>query len=258
MSSRTVSITLPLPGTAVRWLAVGLAAGIVVASIASPAFAPRPTLGVDPANPPEHTISVSGTGRVVLIPDIADLRLGVSHTAKTVKDARAAAAKSMTAVLASLKKLGIAERDIQTTTLSLQPVYDYYTPNKPPRLTGYALSNAIVVTVRDLDKISDAIDGSLAAGATSLDGISFRVDNQAAAEKKAREAAVADAKAKAQTLASAAGVSITGVASISETMAPPPYPIYLGADRAAGELATPVQPGTSEVSVTVAVVYLIG
>ena len=262
MSTRSVSVSIPLPGPAgVRWLAVGLAAGLLAASIASPAFSPRSLLAADPGTTPEHTISVSGTGRVILSPDTADLRLGVSATAKTVKDARAAAAKSMTAVLAGLKKLGIADKDIQTANLSLQPMYDYGTSNKPPRLTGYQLSNSILVTVRDLDKVSDAIDGALADGATTLDGISFRVADQAAAEKKAREAAMADAKAKAQTLASAAGVSITGVASISETVAQPPYPIYYGAMDRAGALAaipTPVQAGTSEVSITVAVVYLIG
>src|SRR3990170_1172809 len=105
------TITIAIPGARTRWLAVGLAVGLLVAAIASPAFAPRPISAVDPTSPPEHTISVSGTGKVVVSPDIADLRLGVSVTKPTVKAARTAAAESMTRVIAALKKLGIADAD---------------------------------------------------------------------------------------------------------------------------------------------------
>lgn len=260
MAPTTITVSIPLPNARVRWAGLGLATGLVVALIAGPALGPRPILAADPASAPEHTIAVSGTGRVVISPDIADLRLGVSITAKTVKAARTANATAMTAVIASLKKLGIADRDIQTTILSLQPVYDYSSNSSVPRLTGYNLSNGIAVTIRDLDKVGDAIDGALGAGATTLDGVTFRVENQVAAERQAREAAMAEAKSKAQTLASAAGVSITGVASINETTAPVPYPMYYGAQAGAAvrDLATPVQPGTNEVTVTVAVVYVIG
>ncbi len=259
MPTSTLDLSIPIPGTRVRWLAAGLAVGLLAAAITGPALAPRQLLATDPPTATEHTISVTGTGRVVISPDIADLRLGVMVTAKTVKAARATNAEAMTAVIASLKKLGIAERDIQTTTLSLSPVYDYSSNSRPPRLTGYTLTNAVAVTIRDLDLVGDAIDDGLAAGATSLDGVTFRVENQVAAEKLARENAMAEAKAKAQTLASAAGVSITGVASISETSAPIPYPIYYGArDLAAEGISTPVQPGTNEVTVSVSVVYVIG
>ena len=259
MSPRTVSFTLPTPGARAGWLAVGLALGMLAAVLAGPLLSVRPILATDPNSSAEHTISVSGTGHIVLSPDIADLRLGVSSTAKTVKEARSLAAASMTAVLASLKKLGIADKDIQTTTLSLQPTYDYSTGTTPPRLTGYQLSNAVAVTVRNLDNVGDAIDAALAAGATTLDGVSFRVADQAAAEAQARQAAMTEAKAKAKSLADAAGISIAGVVSISETSAPVPYPIYYGsAATGAKDVATPVQPGSTEVTVTVTVVYLIG
>jgi uncharacterized protein YggE len=260
MSTQTITIPVPLVLSRARWLALGLAAGLIVAAIASPALSPRQILAADPGAPGEHTIAVSGSGRVILSPDTADLRLGVLATAKTVKDARAQAASAMTAVLASLRKLGIADRDLQTTALSLQPVYDYTTSPKPPRLSGYSLTNTIAVTIRDLDKVGDAIDGALASGATSLDGVSFRVADQTAAEKQAREAAMAEAKSKATTLASAANVSITGVQSISESVSPVPYPIYYGyaESAAARDVQTPVMPGTSEVSVNVSVVYVIG
>lgn len=254
------TITLSLSGPRARWLAAGLAIGLLGAAIASPAFAPRPTLGADPGAPPEHTIAVNGTGRIVVSPDIADLRLGVSATKPTVKAARATAAESMTRVLAALKKLGTADRDIQTTVLALQPNYDYANNTNLPRLNGYTLSNGIAVTIRDLDKVGDAIDDALAAGATTLDGVTFRVADPAKAEQQSRAEAMAQAKAKADTLAAAAGVSVTGVASISETAAPTPYPINYAGERAAAlaqDAATPVQPGTNEVIVTVSVAYLI-
>ena len=255
------TVTLNLPTTRVRWLAIGLAGGLLVAAIASPAFAPRPTFAAD-ANPPEHTISVSGTGRVIISPDVADLRLGVSVTKPTVKAAREAAAASMTKIVAALKKLGIADADLQTSGLSLQPVYDYSNNNNPPKLTGYTLSNGVSVTIRDLDKIGDAIDDGLAAGATTLDGVTFRVDDPAKAQEQARKQAMTQAKSIADTLASSAGISIKGVASISETSGPTPYPIYFDAARAGAikgaDVATPVNVGTNEVTVTVSVVYLIG
>jgi uncharacterized protein YggE len=253
------SVTIPLPSRPVVWLAIGLAGGLVAAAIASPAFAPRPIAGADPATPPEHTITVSGTGKVTVSPDIADLRLGVSVTKPTVKAARAQAADSMTKVIAALKRLGIADADIKTTNLSLQPVYTYPSNGGTPKLTGYMLSNTVAVTIRDLDKIGDAIDDGLAAGATTMDGVSFRVEDPAAAEQRAREEAMTQARKKADTLASGAGVRITGVQSISETSAPIPYPVpYYGeAAGAARDVSTPVQTGTNEISVSVAVVYLI-
>jgi len=260
MSTSSITISIPMPGPRVRWAAAGIAAGLLVAVIAGPALAPRPILATDPAVPGEHVISVSGTGRVVLTPDIADLRLGVTTTAKTVKEARDANAASMTAVITALKALGIADRDIQTTTLSLGPVYDYPSNGSTPRLTGYTLTNAVAVTIRDLDDAAGAVDGAMAAGATTLDSVTFRVADQASAERDAREAAMAEAKAKAQTLARAAGVAIEGVASITETVAPIPYPVYYGAmaGTALRDVQTPILAGTNEVAVTVAVVYLIG
>lgn len=261
MPPSAVTVTIPVPGSRLRWLVAGLVVGLIAAGLAGPALGPRSAFATDPsATPADHTISVSGTGSVLISPDVADLRLGVTTQAKNVASARSANAKAMTAVIASLKKLGIADADIQTTTLSLSPTYDYSTSTNPPRLTGYTLSNAVAVTVRHLDVLGDAIDNALAAGANSLDSVAFRASDQAGAERQARDAAMAEAKAKAQTLASAAGVAITGVASISETVAPVPYPIVYGNayGAAARDVATPVQAGTTDVSITVAVVYLIG
>ena len=255
----SITLTLPLPERRTRWLAVGLAAGLLAGTIAMPALAPRGALAADPATPIEHTISVSGVGTIVSVPDVADLRLGVTIARPTVKAARAEAAVAMTKVIAALKALGIADKDIQTINISLQPTYDYNTTGNAPRITGYSLSNGVAVIVRDLDVIGDAIDDALAAGATTVDGVSFRVNDPAGAQQQARTAAMTEARAHADTLAAAAGVTIRGVASISETASPVPYPINFAAGAAvAKDVATPVQVGTSDITITVAVVYLIG
>jgi uncharacterized protein YggE len=255
------TITIPTIGPRTRLLAVGLTVAALLAIASAPSLTPRGTLAAD-ATAPEHTISVSGTGRVILSPDVADLRLGVTIQRTTVKAARADAATAMTAVIAALKNAGIDDKDIQTSALSLQPQYDYSNNGNQPRLTGYYFSNSVSATVRNLDKLGDAIDSSLAAGATSLDGVTFRVDDQTKAEAQARAAAMADARKKADALASAAGVTISGVSSISETIAPTPYPMMYGATDAAGaaspkSIATPIQAGSNEVDVTVAVTYRI-
>lgn len=241
-------------GSRPAWVALGIVAGLAVVLVLGPALAPRAARGED--GEPDRTISVSGSGSVTLVPDVADLHVGVVVQRTKVRDAQAAAATAMQGVVRALRAAGIAERDIRTTTLSLQPVYQY-PANAAPRITGYELRNGVVATIRDLGRLADAIDGALAAGATTLDGITFRVDDPAAAEAQARTQAVKAARATADALASAAGVSIIGVASISEQASATPWPVpYAGAR--ADEAATPVLPGTSEITVSVSVVYLIG
>ena len=255
MTSLTGSTARPRLG----WLAAGAFAGLALAVAFGPALTMRPARAVDPATTPEHTISVSGIGRITTVPDVADVRVGVMITRTKVRDAQSAAATAMQAVIAALRKAGIADKDVQTTSLSLQPVYTYPSNGNAPRLTGYQIVNAVQATVRKLDTISDVIDGALAAGATTLDGITFRVDDPSAAETQARDAAMKNARARADALAKAAGVSITGVSSISEQSGPVPVPMaYLAAGAALDKAAsTPVQVGTNEVDVSVSVLYLI-
>jgi uncharacterized protein YggE len=203
------------------------------------------------------TIVVSATGRIGVDPDVADLRLGVSIARPTVEAARAAAASTMTAILAALASAGVARPDMRTTLLSVQPRYDYR-DGKPPTLTGYDLTNVVEVTVRDLAALGGVVDGALAAGATSLDGLTFRVDDPREAERAARVAAVAEARSRAEVLAEAAGVAIAGVAEIVEGGAPPSWPQPKAARMAIAEDAgTPVEGGTTEISVTVTVTFRI-
>jgi uncharacterized protein YggE len=258
----STTLTIPTPGLRTRLIAAAIGVSLFLAATSAPSLTPRGTLALDSSGTaPEHTISVSGTGTVTLMPDVADLQLGVLTSRPTVKAAQADAAVAMTRILAALKALGIDDKDIQTSNVSLQPTYDYSSGINPPRITGFQMSNSVTVTIRDLDKLGDAIDNSLAAGATSLDGVTFRVNDETSAEAQARQAAMTEARSKADTLAAVAGISIAGVASIAETSAPIQYPTNytLGGASApdVAKVATPIQAGTTDVTITVAVVYLI-
>jgi uncharacterized protein YggE len=216
---------------------------------------PRPMSPMT-SDPNLRFVSVAGTGRVTTTPDVVELRLGVAVTRPTAAAAQADAASTMTAILAALRAAGAADRDLRTAGLSLQPVMDYRNDG-PPTLRGYELRNGVVARLRDLGRLPEAVDGAIAAGATSLDGVHFDVEDRAAAETAARDAAVADALAKAAALAAAAGAALGPVLSVAEGGAPPPmpFPVARGAKLMAAEaMPTPVEAGESEVSVTVEVV----
>jgi len=249
------SLKSRITGSELRsWVALAATAGLFVGIVAGPALGASPIPSLND-NPSEHTISVSGHGKVILTPDVADVSLGVTVQRNEVTGARDEAARIMQAVIAALHGLGIADADIKTTQLYISPVYDY---SGVQRITGYQISNVISVHVRDLSKLADVIDQSVGAGATDVQGVTFDVADRAAAERDAREAAVRDARARADTLAAAAGVTITGVASISESISTPwPWPGRGLAEDANG-VPTPIQPGTAELTIDVAVVYLIG
>ena len=214
------------------------------------------TPSVNAAEFGEGSIVVSGTGSVAVSPDIADLRLGVAVARPTVDGARAEAATTMDAILAAVTATGVARRDVRTTLLSVQPRYDYR-DGKPPILTGYELSNVVEVTIRDLARLGDVVDGTLKSGATSMDGLSFRVADPAPAQREARRQAVAAARASADVLAEAAGLTIVGVSDIVEGAAMMPPGPRFKAERmmSAADVSTPVEAGSTEIAVTVTVSF---
>ncbi|MFN8620746.1 MAG: SIMPL domain-containing protein [Chloroflexota bacterium] len=236
-------------------LAVGALAGVLAAAIAAPSLA----AAADSTDAQTKVINVSGTGTIKIKPDVADLSVGVQITRDRADAASIDAATEMDKVIKALKKAGIAEDDIQTTTLGLDPNYDYN--NSPATLTGYTATNIVSVTIRDLTTVGAVIDSAVEAGANNVSGLSFRLDDNSAATSQARTLAVQNAKAAADELAAAAGVTITGVVSITEQSASVPQPIYYGDMAAAGAMRdaapTPVQAGNVDVTVIVSVTYSI-
>ena len=208
-----------------------------------------------------RAIVVPGIGRITIEPDTATVRLGVLLVLSTAAAAREAAAATMGSVLEAITAAGVARRDIRTSQLSLSPVTDY-SPESGPRITGYQVANSVAVTVRDLAATGKVVDAGLGAGATSMDGLEFRLDDRTAAEDAARRAAVEDARRRAQTLASAAGLRLGEVIGVveGERHGPPiPFDSGMRAMAFTAEAAdTPVESGTEELTVAVVVTFAIG
>jgi uncharacterized protein len=214
-----------------------LLAGAAVAAAAI-FVAPCAQAQQQPAARPEARVIVVGEGSVHVAPDYAQIRGGVTTKGKTVKEATDANSKVMAAVTAALLNSGIAQTDIQTAQFSIQPVYAP-PPQAEPKLVGYSVSNQVTVTVRALGKVSEILDRMVDAGATDIGNVAFLHSDPAKALDQAREAAVADARRKAELYAHAAGFMLGRVAWITEdtgTMPPVPMPMF----RAQASMATPV------------------
>jgi uncharacterized protein YggE len=198
----------------------------------------------------DRLVTVTGEATVAVAPDTAVIRVGVTSTAKTAREASDANGRQMTTVLAAIKDAGIAARDIQTSRLSLQPQYD---PNRSgtARLLGFQATNQITVNIRDIDKLAGIIDQAIAAGANEMSGLEFVVSEQSKLLDQARDDAIADARRKAERYAKAAGVKLGAVTSISEEGSSPP-PRLMQAMRAG---ATPVAPGEQTLRAVVSVSY---
>lgn len=204
-----------------------------------------------------NSIHVGGQGRVSVRPDKADLNLAVEVHTKTAKAAREQAAKAMSSVIDAVKDLGVAEKDIQTSYVSLSP--EYGADNK---IVGYQLSNQLTVCVRDVDKAGTVIDAAVQAGgnAARVQGMSFAVDNSMEALIQARAKAYQDAHSKAEQYAKLAGVTLGRAMHINEGSGVSPSPVSY-ADGAfmmkSSAPSTPVQVGEQEVSVTVDIVFAV-
>jgi uncharacterized protein YggE len=219
-------------------------ARVLFASILSiVALAPAPSLAI------EKRVTVTGEATMAVAPDAAMIRIGVSSQDKTAREASVANAKQMTAVLTAIKNSNIAERDIQTSRLSLQPQYD---PNKSgtARLTGFQATNQVTVRIRDIGNLAAVLDSAISAGANEMSGIEFIVSEQTKLLDRARDDAIADAHRKAELYAKAAGSRLGPVVAISEEASAPPHPMQ--ALRAG---AVPISPGEQTLRAAVTVSY---
>jgi len=229
-----------------------LSASFSAAVLAAALFATTQASG---QTAPPRTLSVSGTGEVKATPDQAQLSTGVVTQAGTAAAALAANSRAMNGVFDTLKRAGIAEKNIQTSNFSVSPQYGNPKPGGAPHITGYQVSNTVTVMVVGLDKIGPAIDALVAAGSNQIDGPNFSIADPKPLLAKAREEAVKDATARAQTLA-AAGVTLGSILSIGEGGADysPPRPMarmLMAADKA----PTPIASGEESVSANVSITW---
>jgi len=209
------------------------------------------------------SITVSGTGKTDVKPDIAHVQVGVVADAPTAAEALTKNNKEMAALLETLKAKGIEERDVQTTQFNVQPKYEYDPQGRrQPKLVGYQVTNMVQVKVRKLPQLGELLDVVVRTGANQVQGISFSVDEPDKFLSKARQEAVAQAKERANEYATAAGVKVGRPLLIQEqAMAipfPQPMPMMRGAMQAA-DAAVPVAAGeqtlTAHVTVTYALTY---
>jgi len=208
---------------------------------------------------PLRTIAVNGTGKVYLTPDIAYVTIGVHTENKDAALAVAENTKKAEDVKKAVTDMGVEAKDIQTVNFSIYPQQQYDTTGRPTGEITYMVDNMIMVAVRDLDQIGELLDAVVQAGANSISGISFDVADRSEALSEARKAAVDDAALQAKELATAAGVTLGPVFSISTAGITQPIPMYekgLGGGAAvAAQAAVPVSPGQMVVQVDVNVVY---
>lgn len=204
----------------------------------------------------EARIIVLGEGSVSAAPDFAQIRSGVTTRAKTAKEATEANSKLMTAVTAALVSAGVEQKDIQTAQFSVQPVYETLAPNTPAKLTGFSVSNQVSVKIRELAKAGEILDRLIGAGATDLGSVEFLHAEPSKLLDKAREAAIADARRKAELYAHAAGLTLGGVAWLTEDSSYAP-PIGMKAMRAPATLAAsvPISTGEDTLQVRITVGY---
>lgn len=213
---------------------------------------------------PDNVISVSGTGKVKAVPDIATVSLGVVAQGKDAKEAQNLATERINKITAFVKGLGVAKEDITTSQASLNPRYDYQ--NGQNNITGYDSNQMVTVKVRGVDKSNEIVGKILAGavdnGANQVYGSQFTIDDPDNLKQQARKDAIAKAKVKAKELADAAGIKLGKVVSVQDGEGYyPPVPMAYATDKAMGmggggaAVAPNIEPGSQEITQTVTLVF---
>ncbi|MCL6684683.1 SIMPL domain-containing protein [Sphingomonas alba] len=201
-------------------------------------------------------LDISATGEVSRVPDVAIISTGVVTKAATATAAIQQNAQRMERVRAALRRAGIQDKDIQTSSLSLNPDYAYE-QNQPPRLTGYQASNQLSVRFRDIGETGKILDALVSEGANQISGPNLTIDKPEAALDEARVKAIAAGRARADTYARALGMRVVRLLSVSESggyAVPPPAPPVMYA-RAERDSSTSIDPGEQRLQVSVSMSF---
>jgi len=233
-------------------------AGLVIAaSIATAALiAPRQVTAAAPEALP-RIVTVSGTGEASVKPDMASISTGVTSDGATARAALSKNNAAMTAVLKALRDAGIEADDIQTSNFSISPLYATMDPGQTtsPRISGYQVSNQVTAKVKDIARLGAILDALVQAGSNQVNGISFDVKDPTGATNDARRKAIADARARAELYAKAAGASVGEVMQISEVSVTPIMPVRYAMAERASAAAVPIAPGQNTLSASVTVTF---
>lgn len=198
-------------------------------------------------------LDITATGEVTRMPDVAIITAGVVSRSANVTSALQDSANRMSRVLAALKGAGVAERDIQTSNVSLNPEYRY-PQDQAPQLVGYTASNSVTVRFRDIRSSGKILDALVREGANQINGPSLVVDKPEAALDEARAQAISSGRARADLYARSLGMRVVRVVSVSESggyAPPPPMPVMARMEAA----STKIEPGEQKLQVTVAMTF---
>ena len=200
-------------------------------------------------------LDISASGEVTRVPDLAIISAGVVTRATTARSALQQAANKMARVRAALKAAGVADRDIQTSNINLNPDYAYEN-NRPPRLTGYNASNQVSVKFRDIANAGEILDALVAEGANSINGPTLTIDKPEAALDEARSRAIAAGRARADLYARSLGLRVVRVVAISESGGSHPMPPPMMMARAeSADASTKIDPGEQTLQVNLAMTF---
>ena len=201
-------------------------------------------------------LDINATGEVTRVPDLAVISAGVVSRSPTASAALQDTADKMTRVIAALKRAGVADRDIQTSNVSLNPEYRY-PENQSPQLVGYTASNSVTIRFRDIRNSGKILDALVAQGANQISGPSMTVDKPETALDEARAKAIAVGRARAELYARSMGLRVVRIVSVNEGggyAPPPPMPVAMYA-RGERDSSTPVQPGEQKLQVNLAMTF---
>lgn len=205
-------------------------------------------------------LNISAQAEARRVPDVATLSAGVVTQAADGNTAMRENAVQMDKVMAAIRAAGIAERDIQTSGVNLNPQYRY-ADNEAPKITGYQASNTVSLKVRDITRLGKVLDSLAAQGANQINGPSFEIDQPEPVYDEARLAALKKAQARAETYAKSLGLRVRRIVSISEGSSGgfrPPMPMMAMARAGKAEMDTAVAPGETTLSVNLDVVFELG
>ena len=234
-----------------------LLTALAVSAAAIPASAPAQTAIAAVPVLAGTRLDISATGEVTRVPDMAIISAGVQTLRPTATAAIEQNAAQMEQVRAALKRAGIEDRDIQTSSINLNPEYQY-DQNQPPRLTGYRASNTLNVKFRDLKRTGAILDALVAQGANSISGPNLTIDKPESALDEARTKAIVNGRARADLYARALGMRVVRLLSVSESggyAAPPPMPMVMMAQERSAAADTKIDPGTQQLQVSVSMSF---
>ena len=226
-------------------------------ALAAAAMLAAPALAQAADSPPVPQLQANGSGEVMVTPDIAVVTIGVTAQAAEASAALAANSAALTKAIAAIRAAGIADKDIATAGFSIDPVYDQtdnQPSDRPPQIVGYQVQNQVRVTVRDIAKSGGLLDAVVAAGANQVSGIAFDLSDHKTPADDAIRAAIADAKAKAELMADAAGLRLVRILSLNAGENGGRGAI-MAFDMAKSAPAVPVMPGQQSVSANAQIVW---